>query len=126
MTPSHFLNIVTKHVMDDPKTFDALRQRFEMCEHAKSKAAAAALGYLIAIDEINEAQQSVWKTVFDLIDNMEHDSDDTTLLIFQAIYKWIGKELDAKGYTEPDEIRGIMHSIFADYIEPIQEEDKEL
>lgn len=125
MTPSHFLNIVTKHVMDDPKTFDALRQRFEMCEHAKSKAAAAALGYLIAIDEINEAQQSVWKTVFDLIDNMEHDSDDTTLLIFQAIYKWIGKELDAKGYTEPDEIRGIMHSIFADYIKPIEEEDKE-
>lgn len=125
MTPSHFLNIVAKHVMDDPGTFDALRQRFEMCEHAKSKAAAAALGYLIAIDEINEAQQSVWKTVFDLIDNMEHDSDDTTLLIFQAIYKWIGKELDAKGYTEPDEIRGIMHNIFADYIEPIEEEDKE-
>ena len=125
MTPSHFLNIVAKHVMDDPGTFDALRQRFEMCEHAKSKAAAAALGYLIAIDEINEAQQSVWKTVFDLIDNMEHDSDDTTLFVFQAIYKWIGKELDAKGYTEPDEIRDIMRNIFADYIEPIVKDDDE-
>ena len=112
--------------MDDPETFNSLRQRFEMCEHAKSKAAAAALGYLIAIDEINEAQQSVWKTVFDLIDNMEHDSDDTTLLIFQAIYKWIGKELNAKGYVEPNETRDVMRDMFADYIEPIEEECDEL
>ena len=116
---------MTKHVMDDPETFNALRQRFEMCEQAKSKAAAAALGYLIAIDEINEAQQSVWKTVFDLIDNMEHDSDDTTLLIFQAIYKWIEKELDAKGYVEPNETRDVMRDMFADYIEPIVKDDDE-
>jgi predicted membrane GTPase involved in stress response len=126
MTLSHFLNIVTKHVMDDPETFNALRQRFEMCEQAKSKAAAAALGYLIAIDEINEAQQSVWKTVFDLIDNMEHDSDDTTLLIFQAIYKWIEKELNANGYVEPNETCDVMRDMFADYIEPIEEEGDEL
>ena len=126
MTSSHFLSIVTKHVMDDPETFNSLRQRFEMCEHAKSKAAAAALGYLIAIDEINQAQQSVWKTVFDLIDNMEHDSDDTTLLIFQAIYQWIEKELDAKGYVEPNETRDVMRDMFADYIEPIKEEGDEL
>lgn len=126
MTLSHFLSIATKHVMDDPETFNSLRQRFEMCEHAKSKAAAAALGYLIAIDEINQAQQSVWKTVFDLIDNMEHDSDDTTLLIFQAIYKWIEKELDAKGYVEPSETRDVMRDMFADYIEPIKEEGDEL
>ena len=126
MTSSHFLSIVTKHVMDDPETFNSLRQRFEMCEHAKSKAAAAALGYLIAIDEINQAQQSVWKTVFDLIDNMEHNSDDTTLLIFQAIYQWIEKELDAKGYVEPNETRDVMRDMFADYIEPIKEEGDEL
>lgn len=126
MISSHFLSIVTKHVMDDPETFNSLRQRFEMCEHAKSKAAAAALGYLIAIDEINEAQQSVWKTVFDLIDNMEHDSDDTTLLIFQAIYKWIEKELNANGYVEPNETCDVMRDMFADYIEPIEEEGDEL
>lgn len=125
MTSSQFLKLVTKYVFDDPDTFTALRNRFEMCEHAKSKAAAAALGYLIAIDETNQAQQSIWKTVFDLIDNMEHDSDDTTLLIFQAIYKWIEKELNTNGYVEPNETRDVMRDMFADYIEPIVKDDDE-
>jgi len=125
MTSSQFLKLVTKYVFDDPDTFTALRDRFEMCEHAQSKSVAAAFGYLIAIDETNQAQQSIWKTVFDLIDNMEHDSDDTTLLIFQAIYKWIEKELNTNGYVEPNETHDVMRDMFADYIEPIVRDDDE-
>jgi hypothetical protein len=126
MTSSQFLKLVTKYVFDDPDTFTALRDRFEMCEHAQSKAVAAAFGYLIAIDEMNQAQQSIWKTVFDLIDNMENDAHDTTLLVFQAIYQWIEKEIDAKGYPEHNDIHGVMYEMFADFIEPTAEEDDEL
>jgi hypothetical protein len=126
MTSSQFLKLVTKYVLDDPDTFTALRDRFEMCEHAQSKSVAAAFGYLIAIDEMNQAQQSIWKTVFDLIDNMENDAHDTTLLVFKAIYQWIQKEMDARGYREPNEIRGILYDMFADFIEPTAEEDDEL
>ena len=126
MTSSQFLKLVTKYVFDDPDTFTALRDRFEMCEHAQSKSVAAAFGYLIAIDETNQAQQSIWKTVFDLIDNMENDAHDTTLLVFQAIYQWIEKEIDAKGYPERNDIRGIMYDMFADFIEPIKEDIDEL
>ena len=39
-----FLKLATKYVMDDPERFNELKERFIACEHAKSKAGAAAIG----------------------------------------------------------------------------------
>jgi hypothetical protein len=59
--------VVTKHVLGGQEQFNALKQRLEMCEHANSKAGAAALGYLIGHGRKNDSKNTIYDLVLEQV-----------------------------------------------------------
>lgn len=115
-----FLKLATKYVMDDPKQFNELTERFIACEHAKSKAGAAAIGYLIGKDEAR-LNKDIWETIFNLVkSNAEDDayavSANTTDAIIQAMYKWLDSSFEEAGFDDESHTRGTLYNLFAQWL----------
>ena len=115
-----FLRLATKYVMDDPKQFNELKERFIACEHAKSKAGAAAIGYLIGKDEAR-LDKDIWETIFNLVkSNAEDDayavSANTTDAIIQAMYKWLDSSFEEACFDDDSRTRGTLYNLFAQWL----------
>ena len=101
---SQFSKAVNKHVLGNQDEFVRLKDRLEMCEHATSKAGAAALGYLMAMEEMeelkSEAEISVYDKVMDVVDgliacNGQYFAESACDEIFTIIYEWLLEELES-------------------------------
>lgn len=115
-----FLRLATKYVMDDPKQFNELTERFIACEHAKSKAGAAAIGYLIGKDEAR-LDKNIWETIFNLVkSNAEDDayaaSTNTTDAIVRAMYKWLDNSFEEACFDDDSRTRGTLYNLFAQWL----------
>jgi hypothetical protein len=110
---NEFAKIITKHVLDDPQKLTELKERFEVLEHAQSKAGAAALGYLIGKAEKEEENSDVYDQTLNIIrENRENEwicADE----IFTLIYKWLAKELEDNNVYAS---QGILRKAFEDFI----------
>jgi hypothetical protein len=116
-TFNEFSRVVTKHVLGGQEQFNALKQRLEMCEHANSKAGAAALGYLIAMEEKNDGKETIYDLVLEQVENDAVDSMNRTDSIFTAIYKWLDGKLESEGYSNDDgSSRSALHEAFEPYM----------
>jgi hypothetical protein len=119
MEPSfnEFSKVVTKYVLGSQERFNELKERMEMCEHATSKAGAAALGYLIAMEEKEGESRNIYDLVLEQVENDGEDSMIRTEAIFLAIYKWLDGKLDGEGYPNHDGgVRSVLHEAFDIYM----------
>ena len=117
MEPSfnEFSKVVTKHVLGSQERFNELKERMEMCEHATSKAGAAALGYLIAMEE--KENRNIYDVVLEQVENNGEDSCIRTDAIFAAIYKWLDGKLEEEGYFDDDgSSRSVLREAFDIYM----------
>ena len=93
--------------MGDQPKLNALKERFESMDNW-SPVTAAAIGYLIAKDELDAAKEEEEPDVYDEVvaiinrfDNQRVNSlspHSATDQIFTLIYKWLDKSLAAKNY----------------------------
>ena len=116
MEPSfnEFSKVVTKYVLGSQERFNELKERMEMCEHATSKAGAAALGYLIAMEE--KESRNIYDVVLEQVENDGEDGCVRTKAIFAAIYKWLDKTLGDQGYQVDGGVRSVLHEAFDIYM----------
>jgi hypothetical protein len=116
-TFNEFSRVVTKHVLGGQERFNELKQRLEMCEHANSKAGAAALGYLIAMEEKEAESRNIYDVVLEQVENNGEDSCIRTEAIFAAIYKWLDGRLAEEGYFDDEGTsRSVLHEAFDIYM----------
>lgn len=101
---SQFSKAVNRHVLGNQDEFMRLKNKLEMCEHATSKAGAAALGYLMAMEEMEELKSeagiSVYDKVLEVVDglmsaNGQHFAESACDEIFTIIYEWLLEELES-------------------------------
>ena len=121
MEPSfnEFSKVVTKYVLGSQERFNELKERMEMCEHATSKAGAAALGYLIAMEEKEKEKEgrNIYDVVLEEVENNGKDSMIRADAIFTAIYKWLDKKFEGEGYPDHDGgCRSVLHEAFDIYV----------
>ncbi len=123
MEPSfnEFSKVVTKYVLGSQERFNELKERMEMCEHATSKAGAAALGYLIAMEEKEKESRNIYDVVLEQVENNREDSCVRTEAIFAAIYKWLDGKLEGEGYPSNDNgmvygVRSVLREAFDIYM----------
>jgi hypothetical protein len=117
MEPSfnEFSKVVTKYVLGSQERFNELKERMEMCEHATSKAGAAALGYLIAMEE--KESRNIYDVVLEQVENDGEDSCIRTEAIFAAMYKWLDEKLEGEGYPSHDGgVRSVLLEAFDIYM----------
>ena len=116
MEPSfnEFSKVVTKYVLGSQERFNGLKERMEMCEHATSKAGAAALGYLIAMEE--KENRNIYDVVLKEVENNGKDSMIRTDAIFTAIYKWLDKKFEDESYNEGGGVRNVLLEAFDIYM----------
>jgi molecular chaperone GrpE (heat shock protein) len=122
---NQFAQVVNKHVLGNQNEFVRLKDKLEMCEHATSKAGAAALGYLMAMEEMeelkSEAGNSVYDKVLEVVDglisaNGQHFAESACDEIFTIIYEWLDKILEGEGYEKSSYLRELIASAFREYI----------
>ena len=119
MEPSfnEFSKVVTKYVLGSQERFNELKERMEMCEHATSKAGAAALGYLIAMEEKERESRNIYDVVLEQVENDGEDSCIRTEAIFAAIYEWLDRKLKGEGYSDDEgSSRSVLHEAFDIYM----------
>jgi len=101
---NQFSKVVNRHVLGNQDEFNRLKDKLKMCEHAVGKSGAAALGYLIAMEEMkglkSEAGISVYDKVLEVVDglitcNGQHFAESACDEIFTIIYEWLDKELES-------------------------------
>lgn len=110
MASDEMLQAITKHVTGagKPQEFSQLKERFEGHGYMLPSAAAA-LGYLIAKDELEAAKKEeeepdVYDEVVAIINRFDNQRVNSlsphsaTDQIFTLIYKWLDDELAAKGW----------------------------
>ena len=116
MEPSfnEFSKVVTKYVLGSQERFNELKERMEMCEHATSKAGAAALGYLIAMEE--KESRNIYDVVLEQVEDNGKDGCIRTEAIFAAMYKWLDKTLGDQGYQVDSGVRSVLHEAFDIYM----------
>jgi hypothetical protein len=110
---NEFAKIITKHVFDNPQRLIELKERFEVLEHAQSKAGAAALGYLIGKAEKEEESLDVYDKTMNIIRENRENEWTCADEIFPLIYKWLAKEFEDNnvyGYQK------ILRKAFEDFI----------
>jgi hypothetical protein len=104
---SQFSKVVNKHVLGNQHEFTRLKDKLEMCEHATSKAGAAALGYLMAMQEMEELKSEVKISVYDkvkaVVDSLiacdgNYYAESACDEIFTTIYEWLDTEMIAEGF----------------------------
>jgi len=110
-----FSRVVTKHVLGSQEQFNELKERLAMCEHATSKTGAAALGYLIAMEE-KENTPNIYDQVLYEVENYGGDSMARTDAIFAAIYKWLNPIFERQGFNEESDAREILADAFHQYM----------
>lgn len=110
-----FSKVINKHVLGSQERFNELKERLAMCEHATSKAGAAALGYLMALEE-KENPATIYDLVVEQVENDGEDSFARTDEIFIAIYKWLDSILDEEDYQRDHFIRQLITAKFSTYI----------
>jgi hypothetical protein len=124
-TFSQFSKAVNKHVLGNQDEFVRLKDKLEMCEHATSKAGAAALGYLMAMEEMeelkSEAGNSVYDKVLEVVDglisaNGQHFAESACDEIFTIIYEWLDGTLATEGYGKSNYVRELIALNFKEYI----------
>ena len=115
-TFNEFSRVVTKHVLGGQERFNELKQRLEMCEHATSKSGAAALGYLIAMEEKEAEGRNIYDVVIEQVEDEGEDSCIRTEAIFAAIYKWLDKKLVNEGYLQDAPTRSVLRETFEVYM----------
>lgn len=122
---SQFAKAVTKHVMGNQDEFNRLKSKLEMCEYATSKAGAAALGYLLAMEEMEELKSeagiSAYDKVFDVVNDLincngQYFAESACDEIFTIIYEWLDKKLEDEGYGKGNYIRELIALNFKEYI----------
>jgi hypothetical protein len=118
MEPSfnEFSKVVTKYVLGSQERFNKLKDRMEMCEHATSKAGAAALGYLIAMEEKEAESQNIYDVVLEQVEDDSGDGCVRADAIFAAIYKWLDKALVEEGYDNTGYLREFIVTKFGPYM----------
>ena len=111
MASDEMLQAITKHAMGDRFEFEVLKERFkEDLYWCADKSVAAALGYLIAKDELDAAKEEeeepdVYDEVVEIIEkycrppgpNSTHTTADE---IFTLIHEWLNKELTKVVYRD--------------------------
>ena len=115
---NEYSRVVTKHVLGESKEFEALQERLAMCEHARSRSVAAALGYLIAKAEQNNKQFTIYDKVLEQVEDSSRDGMARNDAIFTEIYYWLDENLDNAGYDEEEGPRQIIADLFAALIVP--------
>lgn len=110
-----FSKVVTKYVMGSQERFNELKEKLAMCEHATSKAGAAALGYLMAMEEKNTIS-NVYDKVVEQVENDGEDAYARTDQIFLAIYEWLDKAFHEDGYEKENYVRQFIANKFDSYI----------
>lgn len=118
MEPSfnEFSKVVTKYVLGSQERFNELKEHMVMCEHATSKAGAAALGYLIAMEEKEGEGRDIYDLVREQVENDGENSYCRTDTIFTAIYKWLDKTLGDQGYQVDGGVREALLEAFGIYM----------
>ena len=111
MASDEMLQAITKHAMGDRFEFEVLKERFkEDLYWCADKSVAAALGYLIAKDELEAANEEeeepdVYDEVVEIIEkycrppgpNSTHTTADE---IFTLSHEWLNKELTKVVYRD--------------------------
>jgi len=107
MTSEDFIQAINEHVMGDVDEFCRLTERFKSFDGCANPAAAA-LGYLIAKDELEAEKEEEEEEELDVYDEAvevvkkyghphSHISPHTaTDEIFTLIYEWLREEIKAK------------------------------
>ena len=123
-----FSKVVNKHVLGNQDEFVRLKNKLEVCEYATSKAGAAALGYLMAMEEMEELKSeagiSVYDKVLEIVDglisaNGQHFAESACDEIFTIIYEWLDEKLEGAGFSPLDAegfARAKIASYFKEYI----------
>ena len=111
MASDEMIQAITKHAMGDRFEFEVLKERFkEDLYWCADKSVAAALGYLIAKDELEAANEEeeepdVYDEVVEIIKkycrppgpNSTHATADE---IFTLIHEWLNEELTKVVYRD--------------------------
>ena len=102
-----FARVVTKYVLGDTAEFNALKERLSMMEHAKTKAGAAALGYLIAKEEIasdpyeKHEESVIYEKLTEILESYYSCLIDRARAqdeIMTEVYYWLDRQLERLGY----------------------------
>jgi hypothetical protein len=121
---NQFSKAVNKHVLGNQDEFTRLKDKLEMCEHATSKAGAAALGYLMAMEEMeelkSEAGNSVYEKVLEVVDGLisasgQHFAESACDEIFTIVHEWLDRILAAEGYPKGNYVRDLIALNFKEY-----------
>ena len=131
MASDEMIQAITKHAMGDRAKFSELKERFESMDDW-TPPSAAALGYLIAKDELEavkeeEEEPDVYDEVVALVDKFAYTwnkqngfgvgSHTTTDEIFTLIYEWLDDELAKHGFLAlPGHTRDKVHEVFLPFI----------
>ena len=106
MISEEMIKAINKHLMGDAEEFIELRERFDGCDSFQPHAAAA-LGYLIAKDELEAAKEKEEPDVYDKVVVVLKAFLDTRVSthttadeIFTLICEWLNKELTKVVYRD--------------------------
>ena len=124
MASEEMIQAINKHLMGDAKEFIELRERFEGCDSFQPHAAAA-LGYLIAKDELEAAKEEeeepdVYDEVVEVLKTFlgtRVSTHTTADRIFTLIYEWLDDELLERGYGNyPSYTRDCIKLLFQSFV----------
>lgn len=117
---------ITKYMTGDRAKISALKKRFESINDWTPPDAAAAIGYLIAKDELEAAKEEeeepdVYDEVVEIIKkylrppgpNSTHMTADE---IFTLIYEWLDKDLEVQGFQRDGLLRTEIRARFLPFI----------
>ena len=126
MASEEFIQAINEHVMGDCSEFSALKKRFKDFDTCADQPAAAALGYLIAKDELEAAKEEeeepdVYDEVVGIIKKYSYpdgpiSAHTTADEIFTLIYEWLDEDLKAEGFHLGGMIRGEIRARFLPFI----------
>ena len=125
MASEDFIQAINEHVMGDCSEFTALKKRFKDFDTCADQSAAAALGYLIAKDELEAAKEEEEPDVYDEVvevikkycrppgPNSAHMAADE---LFTLIYKWLDDELRQRSYAATGPSRSEVRALFLPFV----------
>lgn len=127
-----FSKVVNKHVLGNQDEFVRLKDKLEMCEYATSKAGAAALGYLMAMEEMEELKSEAGNSVYDkvrvVVDSLidcdgSFHAESACEEIFTVLYEWLIVEFAAEHnfvFTSK-QVSNKFDFLFKEYVDIVQE-----
>ena len=126
MASEEMIQAINKHLMGDAEEFMELRERFDGCGSFQPHAAAA-LGYLIAKDELDAAKEEeeepdVYDKVVAILEHFgnwptTHSTHTTVDEIFTLIYEWLDGELAKPGSVAfPGHTRDRIDKLFSLFV----------